>query len=238
MSQQGLKQAIPAFNDADPVAWFRIYENYSSFYKYSNSDKISAVFASITQEQYMKAGLDVLHTAALTLTKETDLGLHYAKLKAHLISVFHKPAAVRARALLDLCCTPQSGAPEDVLYQMLGLFNPECVDEREDFSLHIFRELFLRTQPAKMTEWLEVDSALKPTDIYKSIRKRPHAALLSEPDRINAVQPPKPGDHAPRPRKTINPAFCFYHNRYGNKARKCAAGCTYKQAENTRAGRQ
>lgn len=32
--------------------------------------------------------------------------------------------------------------------------------------------------------------------------------------------------------KTDNPKYCYYHNKFGEKARKCTQPCTYKKTEN------
>ena len=161
----------------------------------------------------------------------------YEAIKALLLKTFSLSAKERARQILDIQSLGDS-RPSHLMEKMLNLLGGE------DPQI-LFMEVFLRCLPPR------VQTALANTPITDP------RALAEEADRffLAARQPdaetlavtlsgPSTGRTAwRRPEAAMSDqrgdtGQCFYHARFGTKAKKCIAPCSYKPPGNGGAGAQ
>ena len=162
----------------------------------------------------------------------------YTTLKAHLLDTFGLNESERARQLLSL---PGLGdrKPSELMDHMLALLG----DHQPCF---LFKELFLQQLPDQVRLAL-ANSAItdfrllsREADKFFSAGKKCFAATPTTASNVS-------GDNTlsisatsamPRPRrgKQQSSGLCFYHAKFGNKAKKCIPPCTFSASGNAQAG--
>ncbi len=117
----------------------------------------------------------------------------------------------------------------------------------------LFRELFLRHLPEQVRVALatsfttDLRALAKEADkLYLAKRRVGAAVWTQEPTEVApASSPAEPtllAAMARRPNRTPPPqpsperTWCYYHARFGQKARSCRQPCTFGKSENDRAG--
>lgn len=161
----------------------------------------------------------------------------YETLKAHLKETFGLSESERARQLLSLPGLGDS-KPSELMDHMLALLG----DHRPCF---LFKELFLQQLPdhvrLAITNSVKSDyrQLAREADLFLSAGKKCFAASL-------ATCPTATGDEGEiRPasisatavtRRMKQPVLCFYHARFGNKAKRCIPSCNFGASGNALAG--
>ena len=153
----------------------------------------------------------------------------YAALKAHLLETFGLSESERARQLLSLPGLGDS-KPSELMDHMLALLG----DHQPCF---LFKELFLQQLPEQVRLALANSSI---TDFRQLAREAD--TFFSAGKKCFAATPPSTSsatsdDHMHQPysisattavprRAKQSGGLCFYHAKFGNKAKKCLPPCT------------
>ena len=196
---------LPAFLPTNPRWYFMFAE--SQF-------RLKNVTADETRFDYVACSLpaEVASRVMSVLDSPPDTG-KYDALKQRLLKEYTLTDTERAATLLDL---PGLGdfKPSQLYSRMLELLPS---GHQHTASCFLFRELFLRQLPADLRTHLADKSSL-PLD---KLADEADKFFTSSGQRVSAVRP------ASRPRQSASGKLCFFHERFGDKARRCRAPCSY-----------
>ena len=219
---------IPEFWESSAAAWFSTVEAQFTIRKIDDDE---------TRYCYVVAHLGNSVASRLTGHIAAPPRLHkYVSLKALLLKTFELSAGERARRLFAINGLGD-GKPSELMERMLNLLG-------EEQPCFLFMELFRRNLPA------EVRVALANTTVDE-----PRALAEVADQFFLAVQHPSPGLLAPavssaplvyRPasrgsagtqdQRGATAGLCFFHTRFGAKAKQCRSPCNFNQAGNGGAG--
>lgn len=153
----------------------------------------------------------------------------YVTLKAHLIDTFSLSESERARQLLSLPGLGDS-KPSELMDHMLALLgNHE--------PCFLFKELFLQQLPDQvrfsMANSVKTDfrHLAREADIFFSAGKKCFAATAAATSGEYGFQPLSVSATAVA-RRVRPSGLCFYHAKFGNKAKKCLPPCNFSVAGN------
>ena len=206
---------LPTFWPQQPKVWFAQVEAQFAIRSITKEEtKYHYVISALDQETAVRV-LDLLET--------TPTDSPYETLKKRLIGSFSLSEYERAHKLLHL---PQLGdeKPSSLLDQMLGLLgkHPPCF---------IFKQIFLERLPERIRSVL-VHSDISDMRQLAEAADRLHSSLMQEA----ASEVHKVSTRRPSKEKITKPGLCFYHARFGSKAKRCVAPCNW--SENGTAGPQ
>ena len=226
MAMNAVSLKLPEFWESQPSAWFAQTEAQFA---------LRDITADTTKYYYIAAALNSA-TAGRVVNILENPPEHdkYGALKDHLLKAFGLSDSERARRLLSLNglgdCKPSELM--DKMLSLLGSHKPEF----------LFKELFLQQLPT------QVRSALANTSITDC------RALAEEADKFFlagqqscAAAWDSPGDgpwrhgdtavvSAAAVKRQQGSHLCFYHARYGSKAKRCCPPCSYSRMGNGSAG--
>lgn len=197
---------IPQFPPHNPDWFFMFCE--SQF-------RLKGITAEETKYDHVACNLSPEVAArVMPLLKNPPAEGRYEALKAKLLKEYTLTDQERASALLDL---PGLGdqKPSQLLSRMLELLPSE---ENHTASSCLFRELFLRQLPADLRTHLADKSGMS----VECLAEEADKFFSSAGQRINAVQQPA------RTRKPPSSGLCFFHQRFGDQARRCRPPCSYR----------
>ncbi|KAK7901476.1 hypothetical protein WMY93_018245 [Mugilogobius chulae] len=219
---------LPDFWQHDPEPWFHHVE--AQF-------QLRGITADDTRYFHVVSALDSATTRRLMgLLREPPQANKYAELKKQLLQLYQLSDMERADRLLSLSGLGDS-KPSELMENMLALLGSG------DASF-LFTHLFLRQLP------VSVRTTLAASEL---VRKRDYRGLAEEADRLwlasrqySSVHALLPGSESAVPgavevaavterRKKEHP-LCFYHRRFGVKARRCIPPCSFQQPGNETAG--
>ncbi len=238
---------LPEFWTADPNTWFSQAE--ASFRR-------SNVTASYTKYDHvlMKLPCDVVMSVRdLVNSMQPNTPDAYEQLKARLTDSYAKTRWQQVFALIDL---PALGdrRPSHLMNEMLALLP---TGSNKDDSL--FLGLFLRKLPTTMRDHLAAadhqtaTAMAKHADVLWDARCGEAAVTAvdaSEIDAVNRAKNASRSSRSPDRRRSPDcrgqssqhrkptpgpdgrrrdPALCFYHNKWGSKAQKCQAPCSWTE---------
>ena len=217
---------LPTFWTAQPHVWFQQAEAQFT---------IRGITADPTKYAYIVAALDQ-DTASrlLDLLSNPPTENKYEAIKTRLLKTFGLSRRVRANKLLNMDDLGDR-MPSALMDEMLSL-----LDGHQPCML--FEQLFLNrmsdairlqladadfTDPRKVAEqadqlWLSMD--------HNSSSALHKATYPHRQARGKSTAPAKSND------ANFNAEWCFYHNKFGDKARKCVQPCKFPG--NSQAGRQ
>lgn len=208
---------LPTFWAAQPQVWFQQAE--AQF-------NIRNITADQTKYAYIVAALDQ-DTAGrlLDLLSNPPTDDKYQAIKTRLLRTFDLSRRVRATKLLNLDDLGDR-MPSALMNEMLSL-----LDGHQPCML--FEQLFLNRMPDSICLQLAEADFTNPRRVAEQADQ-----LWLALDRTTAIHYQH---RQPRPKPTAatkpsNAEWCFYHNRFGDKARKCIQPCKFQ--ENSQAGRQ
>lgn len=156
----------------------------------------------------------------------------YEGLKTHLLKAFELSRAERAKRLLAMQGLGDS-KPSELMERMLNLLGPE----EPNF---LFIELFLRQMPPHVQTALGNTTVTEPHalaeeadrfflatqhyahEVLAPARAYTPLATAAPPDRSSAV-----------PDAQVTAGWCYFHARFGSKAKKCRPPCAYSAAGNS-----
>ena len=186
------------------------------------------IVADSTKYHYITAALDQeTATRVLDLLLAPPANNKYQAIKERLLATFSLTESQRAARLLSL---PGLGdaRPSQLLDKMLALLG----DHEPCF---LFREIFLQQLPVDIRAHL-VHS--KVTDC-RLLATAADALWHSDRANVNAVRARGSDNGGALTVKLGDKSdFCFYHHRWGSKARRCEPPCRFLAAGNDQAGRQ
>ena len=210
---------LPPFYTSNPKYWFAYSESHF---------KLRGIVCDETKFSYVVTCLteDVAERVMRTLSNP-PLKEKYAALKAHLLQEYTLSESERAAALLDM---PGLGdmKPSHLLTKMLALL-PDKEAEQPGI---IFRELFLRQLPADVRAHLTDKAHLS----LEQLAGEADRFFTSAGQRVATVRavtarpPPAPAKAsaaAAATKPAAGKVLCFFHFKYGDRARKCRLPCDY-----------
>ena len=218
---------LPEFWEHAAVAWFAHVEAHFACRRVCDDDlkyfHVVAALGSSTSTRLVGFIADPPHQ------------YRYEAIKAHLLKTFSLSAKERARQIFDIQGLGDS-KPSQLMEKMLNLLGGE--DPRILFVETFLRHLPPRVQTALANTTITDPRALaEEADRFFLATQQPGADVLAA-----TLRPPSPGRRAwgeqtaAAPGRRGNAGECFYHARFGAKAKKCIAPCSYKPPGNEGAG--
>lgn len=224
---------IPDFWLHDPPSWFFHIEAQFALRGISSDD---------TKYHYVVAALDSPSTRrAMPLLRNPPAQGKYAALKELLLRRYSLSPAERAEKLLSLPGLGDGSALE-LMESMLSLLGA-------DDGGFLFIHLFLRQLPTQVRAVLANSPLLLDGD-YRSLAEEADRVLLATKtftvqtvaptSPVASVVSPPPSPEADGPSVVARIAaarrrgsdFCFYHQRFGARARRCLPPCNFKPQGN------
>ncbi|KAL3967676.1 trace amine associated receptor [Sarotherodon galilaeus] len=214
---------LPDFWLHDPPSWFVHVEAQFA---------LRGISADDTKYHHVVASLDPLATRrAMTLLRDPPAQGKYAALKELLLRRYALSDAERAEQLLNL-----SGLGGGTALELM-LLGP-------DDGGFLFVHLFLRQLPAAVRAVL-ANSPLLPATDYRSLAEEADRILLASrtfdvhalaTDSLAAPSTPPPASPGASARlltagiatrRHRRKSICFYHQRFGDRARRCLPPCAF-----------
>ncbi len=228
---------LPDFWEAQATVWFARAE--AQF-------QLRNITADETRFNYVVSALSAATAVrVLSCLENPPMTDRYETLKSLLLAAFGLSEEERAQRLLGLSDIGET-RPSERLDHMMAL--------RGGFSSDIlFREVFLRHLPEQIRLPLATsgttdlrDLAKKADKLFLAKRRVGAAVWTQEPTEVApAPSPAEPTPlaasarrHNPTPPPQPSPerTWCYYHARFGQKARSCRQPCTFGKSGNDRAG--
>ena len=210
---------LPSFWTSQPHVWFQQAEAQFTIRK---------ITADETKYAYIVAALDQDTAGRLLDLLRLPPNEHkYDAIKARLTKTFGLTRRARANRLLqmgDLGDRPPSALMDEMLALLEG--HTPCM---------LFEQLFLNRMPDTICLQLADADFTNPREVAERADQLWQSMSLHEGvsiHRVGAKQQKPPAKET----KNHNPDWCFYHNKFGDKARKCVKPCKFP--ENSQAGRQ
>lgn len=210
----GLK--LPTFWTSQPSVWFAQAE--AQFH-------LRNITKDTTKYYYVISALD-----QSTASRMLDVISHppeqqkYEDLKQKLLSTFSLSRRDRASKLLHFR-TVGDCRPSEVMDEMLSLLDGHkpCL---------LAEQIFLEQLPEDIRMQIAEDDFKDPRAVARRADILWAAKQQSPMLTVNKIATSRK-DQKP---KETQPGWCYYHNKFGDKARKCQSPCTY--SGNALAGRQ
>lgn len=206
---------LPTFWTKNPDVWFLQVEAQFGLRKITDDD---------TKYHYVVAALDQ-NTAAsiLHVLNNPPTTEKYQDLKDKLTV---KCSLTEAERAARLCSMPGigDGTATQLMDSMLALYP---AGKSPDF---IFRHLFVSQLPSEVRAQLTEDVSATADD-FRKLAKKADGILAAQGFELTSTVHKQ---HFPAPES----GACFYHAKFGKKAKKCQPPCTYVASGNGKAGRQ
>ena len=202
MSVEAVSLKLPAFWVSSPEAWFCHVEAQFGVRNITTDD---------TKYHYIVAALDSeTATRALSVLNSPPATDKYNSLKTFLISAYGLSEPERATALFNLSGLGDS-KPSELMDKMLGLLgsHPPCF---------LFRHLFLQQLP----NYVRIPLANSThTDFRKLASDADKLYLSGKFQHLQTVDVA-----APSVTETVVAQLCWFHKRFGDKAKRCERPCS------------
>lgn len=229
MTANAVTLKLPEFWESSASAWFAQTEAQFA---------LREITADATKYYYVVSALgSSTASRVVSLLKRPPATGKYAALKDHLLKTFELSDAERASRLFSLQGLGDS-KPSELMDRMLDLLG----EHRPDF---LFLHLFLRQLPSQVRAAL-ANTAI--TDCRELAEEADKFFLASQQHCAAALLPAgavtdMPDDHtllaaAVPSRRQQSAGLCFYHAKFGPKAKRCRSPCSFNAAGNARAGTQ
>lgn len=195
--------------------------------------------------------VDVARLESSLAYRDSVLSVDYTRLKSALITRF---AADQSKLLNELLDDDSLGdsIPSDV-YQRMVLLSQSCT---EPLSTSVLFNRWVRKLPQRIADaMLALESPFNPVK-HLPIADRLFYSSRQQEQQINAVDNKQPARPRAKPIEQRQPSsvpraasrastnrntgssndsdLCFYHQRFGNRARKCITPCQYRPSGNER----
>ena len=207
---------LPEFWQHDPAPWFQHIE--AQFH-------LRGITTDDTKYYHVVAALDSSTTRrVMGFLREPPADGKYNALKAQLLRLFQLSDEERAERLLSLHGLGDS-KPTELMENMLALLG-------SGDTTFLFVQLFMRQLPTPVRTAL-ASSPLVRTKDYRGIAEEADRILLaSRQYTVAAVS-----DRRDRvPDRQREDGLCYYHRRFGTKAKRCTPPCCFGNQGNDRAG--
>lgn len=217
---------LPEFWQHDPEPWFQHVE--AQFH-------LRGITTDDTKYFHVVAALDSATTRRLMgLLRDPPAANKYAALKAELLQRFQLSDMERADRLLSMTGLGDS-MPSALMENMLALLGGgDCA--------FLFTHLFLRQLPPPVRTALAIHPLVHTKDYRGLALEADRLLLASRQFSVHALLPAESEDPAVaavttrRKRKDGSGSMCFYHRRFGPKARRCIPPCSFQLPGNEETG--
>ena len=230
MTANAVSLKLPEFWESSSSAWFAQTEAQFA---------LRQITADETKYYYVVSALgSSTASRVVSLLKRPPLTRKYDTLKEYLLKTFELSDTERASRLFSLQGLGDS-KPSELMDRMLDLLG----DNKPDF---LFLHLFLRQLPTHVRAALANSAS---TDCRELAAEADKCFLASQQPCAAALLPAGPvanvlDDHAlvaaaaPRRQQasTSSSGVCFYHAKFGPKAKRCRSPCSFGGVGNARAG--
>lgn len=228
MTANAVSLKLPEFWESSPSAWFAQTEAQFA---------LRQITADETQYYYVVSALgSSTASRVVSLLKRPPLTRKYETLKEKLLKTFELSDTERASRLFSLQGLGDS-KPSELMDRMLDLLG----DNKPDF---LFLHLFLRQLPAHVRAALANTAstdcrelAAEADKCFLASQQQPCAAALLPAGAVSEVLE---DDHmlvaAAAPRRQQSSGLCYYHARFGSKAKQCRSPCSFSGTGNAKAG--
>jgi hypothetical protein len=204
---------LPPFYKSNPTMWFRQVEAQFDIRRITEDKTKFAYLLSA-----LPADIAELMESAIENATGDD---KYNSLKVALIKQFGLTKAQKAKKLASFTTLDPSMTPTTLLLHM----RPLSSDSTSEEFLHQFKSIMppgVRTALAGRKFGTVEEYAEAADDVAETIQECTNVHAVSR-------QPKKEKDSS---------GVCFYHARFGSKARKCRSPCKFEMTGNDSAGRQ
>ena len=225
---------LPDFWQHNPRPWFQHIE--AQF-------QLRGITQDVTKYFHVVASLDATTTArAMKLLEAPPATGKYAALKAFLLQLYELSELEKADRLLSLNGLGD-GKPSDLMERMLSVLGSA------DPSF-LFTHVFLRQLPAPVRTAL-ASSPLSSSKDYRALAAEADRVFLANRQqfvhallpRQSPSPPPLPADDCTHTDTAAavtsccqpDDGLCYYHARFGAKAKQCRKPCSFKGQGNARA---
>ena len=224
---------LPDFWQQNPRPWFQHIE--AQF-------QLRGITQDVTKYFHVVAALDASTTArAMMLLEDPPADGKYAALKAFLLKLYELSELEKADRLLSLNGLGD-GKPSELMERMLAVLGSA------DPSF-LFTHIFLRQLPVPVRTAL-ASNPLSSTKDYRGLAAEADRVFLANRQQFVHALLPHHGDATPPPfledytdtaaavtaRRQADDGLCYYHARFGAKAKQCRKPCSFKVQGNARAG--
>ena len=227
MATNAVSLKLPEFWEQNANAWFAQAEAQFA---------LREITADATKYYYVVAALSNSTAGrVVSLIENPPAANKYDALKAHLKETFGLSESERARQLLSLPGLGDS-KPSELMDHMLALLG----DHQPCF---LFKELFLQQLPDHVrlavtnSVKTEFRQLAKEADTFFSAGKK---CCTATPTAVQTTTldecVPQPLSVAAVPRRAKPSGLCFYHAKFGTKAKKCLPPCNFAVSGNAPAG--
>jgi len=196
---------LPTFWTTSPTAWFAQVEAQFAIRSITSDD---------TKYYYVVSALDTATaTRAVSLLSSPPDNNKYDAIKTFLTGAYELSESERASALLNLPGLGDS-KPSELMDSMLALLGAHT-------PCFLFRHLFLQQMP----DYVRASLAASSIKDYRTFAHEADNIYLGGRPHIQEVNI-QPKSSKPRS-NYIPPDLCYYHHRFGSKARSCASHCKH-----------
>lgn len=222
---------LPDFWQHNPRPWFQHVE--AQF-------QLRGITQDATRYFHVVAALDASTTArAMTLLEAPPAAGKYDAIKTFLLKLFELSELEKADRLLSLNGLGD-GKPSELMDKMLSVLGSADPG-------FIFTHIFLRQLPAPVRTAL-ASSPLAASKDYRALAAEADRVFLANRQQFvhallpHQTTPPPPMDDyidtaaAVTARRQPDGGLCYYHARFGAKAKQCRKPCCYRVQGNARAG--
>lgn len=226
MSTNAVSLKLPEFWEQQATVWFAQAEAQFA---------LRDITADDTRYYYVVAALGNSTAArAISILENPPDRNKYATLKAYLLKTFSLSETERARRLLSLPGLGDS-RPSELMDHMLALLG-------EHKPCFLFKELFLQQLPksvrtplanSTVTDYRELAQL---ADVYQAAS---HQCTTSGSVAASVYPVMRAAAHCSDERPTFaaqqstEQGLCYFHARFGAKAKRCRPPCTFKGSRNT-----
>lgn len=226
MTANAVSLKLPEFWESSASAWFAQTE--AQF-------NLRQITADDTKYYYVVSALgSSTASRVVSLLKHPPEVGKYDTLKELLLRTFELSDAERASRLFSLQGLGDS-KPSELMDRMLDLLG----DNKPDF---LFLHLFLRQLPAQVraalanTATTDCRALAAEADKIFLASQQPSAAALLPAGALSDMADDDMLIAAAVPRRQQSSEVCFYHAKYGAKAKRCRAPCRFGGVGNAKAG--
>lgn len=201
---------LPPFWSAQPTVWFHQAEAQFQLAQITqDATKYSHVIAALDQSTASRI-LDLLNNPP-----EEN---RYQSLKDRLSTTFGLSKRERAAALLHIGELGDR-KPSELMDEMLALVgeHTKCI---------LFEQVFLERMPESIRLQLSSDDSFNDPRAAAQRADELWLAQRARPLEVSSANLAA----ATRQRSSKNKDFCYYHNRFGVKAKKCVPPCSFSPA--------
>ena len=222
---------LPDFWQHNPRPWFQHIE--AQF-------QLRGINRDVTKYFHVVAALDASTTArAMMLLEAPPAAGKYEALKTFLLKLFELSELEKADRLLSLNGLGDS-RPSEMMEKMLAVLGSA------DPSF-LFTHIFLRQLPVPVRTAL-ASSPLAASKDYRTLAAEADRVFLANRQQFvhallphQGTPPPPMEDYtdtaaAVTARRQPDDGLCYYHARFGAKAKQCRKPCSFKPQGNARAG--